>query len=98
MAVRSLELRRPIPEPTAFFRDDGITERPWGDVPLPWYWTVLGWLLRLAPVPRHVAMVPDGNRRFAKANGLPENEGHVKGRLVLEQVRGEQIENDFRIL
>ncbi|CAN6197650.1 unnamed protein product [Urochloa humidicola] len=35
-------------------------------------------------VPRHVAVVPDGNRRWAQARGLPTAEGHEAGRRALE--------------
>ncbi|MFH1295548.1 MAG: polyprenyl diphosphate synthase [bacterium] len=30
-------------------------------------------------LPEHVAFIPDGNRRWAKAHGLPTLEGHKKG-------------------
>jgi len=32
-----------------------------------------------APLPRHVAIVMDGNRRWARLHGLPEGEGHSAG-------------------
>ncbi|MFH1295032.1 MAG: polyprenyl diphosphate synthase [bacterium] len=32
-----------------------------------------------ATLPEHVAFIPDGNRRWAKAHGLPTLEGHKKG-------------------
>ena len=31
------------------------------------------------PVPRHVAIIMDGNRRWARARGLPEAQGHAAG-------------------
>ncbi|MEK7177341.1 MAG: undecaprenyl diphosphate synthase family protein, partial [Patescibacteria group bacterium] len=30
-------------------------------------------------IPNHVALIPDGNRRWAKEKGLPTYEGHRKG-------------------
>lgn len=30
-------------------------------------------------VPRHIAIIPDGNRRWARARGLPTFEGHKRG-------------------
>jgi undecaprenyl diphosphate synthase len=30
-------------------------------------------------IPRHVAVIPDGNRRWARARGLPAAEGHAAG-------------------
>jgi undecaprenyl diphosphate synthase len=35
-------------------------------------------------IPRHVAIIPDGNGRWAEARNLPRNEGHRKG---VENVR-----------
>lgn len=32
-----------------------------------------------ARIPKHVAIIPDGNRRWAKERGLPPAEGHRKG-------------------
>jgi undecaprenyl diphosphate synthase len=34
-------------------------------------------------VPRHVALVMDGNGRWAKSRGLPRTEGHSRGEAVL---------------
>ncbi len=37
-------------------------------------------------IPRHVAVILDGNGRWAKAKGLPRNAGHVKGAQVVEDM------------
>jgi undecaprenyl diphosphate synthase len=37
-------------------------------------------------VPRHVAIIMDGNRRWARANGLPALEGHRRGIVALRNV------------
>src|SRR5438045_4911135 len=39
-----------------------------------------------ALVPRHVALVMDGNGRWAKARGLPRTEGHKRGEAALFDV------------
>jgi undecaprenyl diphosphate synthase len=36
--------------------------------------------------PRHVAIIMDGNRRWAAANGLPQIEGHRRGMLTLRRI------------
>jgi tritrans,polycis-undecaprenyl-diphosphate synthase [geranylgeranyl-diphosphate specific] len=38
------------------------------------------------PVPHHVAIIMDGNRRYAKEFGMLVHEGHDKGRQKLEDV------------
>jgi len=38
------------------------------------------------PVPHHVAIIMDGNRRYAKEFGLLVSEGHEKGREKLENI------------
>jgi len=40
----------------------------------------------LAIVPRHVAIIMDGNRRWAKRRGLPAIEGHRRGIVSLRRV------------
>ena len=37
-------------------------------------------------IPRHVAVILDGNGRWAKAIGLPRNAGHVRGAQVVEDM------------
>jgi undecaprenyl diphosphate synthase len=39
-----------------------------------------------AAAPRHVAIIMDGNRRWAAANGLPQIEGHRRGMLTLRRI------------
>ena len=39
-----------------------------------------------ASAPRHVAIIMDGNRRWAAANGLPQIEGHRRGMLTLRRI------------
>ena len=38
------------------------------------------------PVPRHVAIIMDGNGRWAKKRLLPRNAGHAQGSRVAEQI------------
>ncbi|TVU39541.1 hypothetical protein EJB05_12965, partial [Eragrostis curvula] len=42
--------------------------------------------LRPESMPKHVAMVMDGNRRWAQERGLTTAEGHEAGRRALEQI------------
>ncbi len=37
-------------------------------------------------IPRHLAVILDGNGRWAKAKGLPRNAGHVRGAQVVEDM------------
>lgn len=37
-------------------------------------------------VPQHIAIILDGNGRWAKAHGLPRNAGHVKGAANVEPI------------
>lgn len=45
-------------------------------------------LAKLDPtrIPSHIAIIPDGNRRWAKGRGLPAHEGHRKGGDVLIEI------------
>ena len=48
---------------------------------------VLLGVLRAGPVPRHVAFVMDGNRRYARTKGMKVIQGHVAGSAALLRVR-----------
>jgi undecaprenyl diphosphate synthase len=43
-------------------------------------------LTEVAAAPRHVAIIMDGNRRWAAASGLPAIEGHRRGMLTLRRI------------
>jgi len=38
------------------------------------------------PLPQHIAIIPDGNRRWAKKNGLPAFFGHREGAKTTEKI------------
>ena len=40
---------------------------------------------RVKRIPRHVAIIPDGNRRWARRRGLPAWAGHYRGYLVMRR-------------
>ena len=46
-------------------------------------------------VPNHIAIILDGNGRWAKAKGLPRGYGHVKGCANLEQRSGREISDSI---
>ncbi|CAN8029044.1 unnamed protein product, partial [Ixodes persulcatus] len=58
-----------------------------GDIGLPWYLRLLGWLLSLAETPHTLAVIPDGNRRYARAKGMSILEGHTEGMSQLEKLQ-----------
>lgn len=43
-------------------------------------------------IPKHVAIIMDGNRRWAKEKGLPEFEGHRRGEQCIEPIIDRAIE------
>ena len=50
------------------------------------------------PVPRHVAVIMDGNRRFAQELGIDPIHGHHKGKDKLEEMLGWCLELRIKIL
>lgn len=37
-------------------------------------------------IPKHIAIILDGNGRWAKAKGMPRNYGHIQGAKAVEQI------------
>ena len=37
-------------------------------------------------IPRHVAIILDGNGRWARSRGMPRNYGHVRGAANVENI------------
>jgi tritrans,polycis-undecaprenyl-diphosphate synthase [geranylgeranyl-diphosphate specific] len=54
--------------------------------------------VRARPLPRHVAIIMDGNRRFAAQMGLDPLEGHMVGRERLEELVNWCLEVGIRVL
>ncbi len=50
------------------------------------------------PIPNHLAIIMDGNRRFAQEVGLSSADGHRKGREKLEEVLEWCLDTGIRIL
>jgi tritrans,polycis-undecaprenyl-diphosphate synthase [geranylgeranyl-diphosphate specific] len=50
------------------------------------------------PIPRHVAIIMDGNRRFAASFGLGHSAGHEKGKDKLEEMLDWCLEVGIRVL
>ncbi|CAN8028933.1 unnamed protein product [Ixodes persulcatus] len=76
------------PEGMVRLHNDDVTPEPaFGVISFPWYLTVLGWLLNLAKTPRTVGYVPDGNRRYARANGMSVREGHSICLSLIEKLQ-----------
>ncbi len=49
-------------------------------------------------LPKHVAIIMDGNRRWAKERGLPAFEGHRRGSLAFEKLVGKAREMGIECL
>jgi undecaprenyl diphosphate synthase len=49
-------------------------------------------------VPKHIAIIMDGNGRWAKARGLPRTEGHRHGTENLRRILRAAVENEIEIL
>ncbi|KAH3738332.1 hypothetical protein DPMN_044966 [Dreissena polymorpha] len=51
-----------------------------------WLHRMCGRILKSGPIPKHIAIIMDGNRRFAKKNSMERAEGHLKGFDKLAEV------------
>lgn len=51
-----------------------------------------------AKIPKHIAIIMDGNGRWAKEHGLPKIEGHRAGAVVVEEAIKACLELDVKIL
>lgn len=50
------------------------------------------------PVPNHIGIITDGNRRYAREHGIDPNIGHVKGKDKLEEVLEWSMEIGTKII
>ncbi|MCI4349366.1 MAG: polyprenyl diphosphate synthase [Thermoplasmata archaeon] len=50
------------------------------------------------PIPKHLAIIMDGNRRFAADHGLLIEEGHLRGKDTLEELLNWCLEVGIRVL
>jgi tritrans,polycis-undecaprenyl-diphosphate synthase [geranylgeranyl-diphosphate specific] len=55
-------------------------------------------MVKSLPVPHHLAIIMDGNRRYAGAQGIGVNEGHAAGRDTLERLLDWCLELGIRVL
>ena len=52
-----------------------------------WAQRTFGDILKCGPMPKHVAIIMDGNRRYAKSKNLKKIEGHISGFEKLVEVK-----------
>jgi tritrans,polycis-undecaprenyl-diphosphate synthase [geranylgeranyl-diphosphate specific] len=55
-------------------------------------------LVLAEPMPRHLAIIMDGNRRFARRQGLEVKDGHARGRDTLEDLLQWCLDLGIRVL
>ncbi len=55
-------------------------------------------LLKPKPLPAHIAIIMDGNGRWAKKRSLPRSEGHRKGAEVIELMMDAAIELGIKVV
>ena len=52
-----------------------------------WCQRAFGEVLKVGPLPKHVGIIMDGNRRYAKSTNIKKIEGHISGFEKLVEVR-----------
>lgn len=75
----------------------GITGKI-GDLASEVYEKVMLEEIRKNRIPKHIGIITDGNRRFARQIGIPDNEGHVRGKDKLEEVLQWCMDLDIKII
>jgi ditrans,polycis-polyprenyl diphosphate synthase len=53
-----------------------------------WTQRVATGVLVQGPIPKHIAFIMDGNRRFSRRHGIEFKEGHLLGGVALERASG----------
>jgi undecaprenyl pyrophosphate synthase len=59
---------------------------PQEDIAIPWYHSFLIRVLKTGKMPKSIAMIMDGNRRYATSKGKEKHKGHQDGLRNLENV------------
>lgn len=51
-----------------------------------WVQKLIGYVMKNGPVPNHIAIIMDGNRRYAKEKNIEKIQGHTHGFEKLTEV------------
>lgn len=49
-------------------------------------------------LPRHIAIIMDGNNRYGKANNLGKGQGHIAGKTALDPIVEYCVETGIEVL
>lgn len=60
----------------------GVLARPMYNIYEKWLWMQI----KNGPFPRHIGIIPDGNRRWARLMGYPDHQGHIHGYEKVKEV------------
>lgn len=71
-------------------------------------WSIINWIydilirivlsvLAAGPMPKHIAFVMDGNRRYARSHAKRVQEGHTEGFHALHRVRLSMFRSVYRL-